>query len=658
VYSALLFDVNAFIAHRLFTLEYSVHLESNEGAFMAISRIMASHPLDLFWWPYWSAGIPFQYTYFPLFHAIVAVVSRFTGCSPALSFHAVSGTFYCLGPVTLFLLAAVISKRFGYSFCAALLYSLVSPANFLSNLIRDDCGGLWNARRLQALGYYGEAPHLTAVTFLPIAILCIYLALKTARKGYYLASGVATAAVVLTNAFGTVDLFLAVLCLLCLFEGKAFWRSLKSVVLIGIATYLMVSPILLPSLLGVIRHNSQFAGGDYRFTALSAFGVAILLAAYALCWFGARWWKPPAHLVFFALLSVFFVGIPLLALNFGINVVRQPLRYQLELELALCPLLLFAGELVLKRMPGWIVKVALGCLLVLCARQTLHYTRYAKRLIAPIDITATTEYQLPIWVGQHLGNQRVMVTSTQSFLFNVFTDTPQMHGGFDTTDPNWMHQIAVFTVLSGMNAGSRDAEISILWLKAFGAQAVAVPYPDVYKAFTHPRKFDGVLPVLWRDDAGTVLYAVPSRSSSLAHVIPVGSLVRRTPVHGLDVDELAHYVAALDNAALPLAAFTWKNSRSFGIQTTARPDQAVSVQITWHPGWHARANGRDVPVERDAIGLMAIQPHCDGICAIEMYYDGGAELKIALLLSLATLLACLVLFGRRFISGSPSTDIG
>jgi len=654
LYAFILLAVNALVSHRLFTLEYSAHLESNEGSFIAISRIMATHPRDLLWWPFWDGGIPFQHTYFPLLHAIVALFSRLTGYSPALSFHAVAGAFYCLGAVTLFLLAAGISKQPGYSFCAALLYSLVSPANFLDSGIRGDAGGLWNARRLQVLGYYGEGPHITTIAFLPIAILCIYLALTTRRKAYYLASGLATAAVMLSNAFGTVDLFLAVVCLLALLEPRDLWRGLKTVVAIGGAVYLVVSPIMLPSLLLVIRRNSQIVGGDFRFTARSAAGVAILITLFALCrWLGRRF-HLPLHFTFFLLLSVFFAGIPLLAFDFGIFVFPQPHRYQVEFELAFCPLLLFAAELVLKRMPAWTARAALICLLAVCARQTVRYVRYAQGLIVPLDIAATTEYQLAAWINHNLAGQRVMLTSTQSFLFNALSDNPQLRGGHDPNNPNWSVGVANFVVISGMNAGSRDAEISILWLKAFGVQAVSVPLPDsYYHAFAHPRKFDGILPVLWSDASGTVLYAVPNRSPSLAHVVPPQAIVARTPIHGLDVEELSRYVAALNDPALPLAELVWQNLHTLRIQTAAQPDQAVSVQITWHPGWHAMVNGREIPITRDGIGLMAIQPGCSGACTVDMYFDGGTELRVTLLLSLMTLIGCAVYFRPRRRSQSP-----
>ena len=31
---------------------------------------------------------------------------------------------------------------------------------------------------------------------------------------------------------------------------------------------------------------------------------------------------------------------------------------------------------------------------------------------------------------------------------------------------------------------------------------------------------------------------------------------------------------------------------------------AVAIQVTYHPGWHATANGKGIPVRRDGLGLM------------------------------------------------------
>ena len=73
--------------------------------------------------------------------------------------------------------------------------------------------------------------------------------------------------------------------------------------------------------------------------------------------------------------------------------------------------------------------------------------------------------------------------------------------------------------------------MAVLWLKAFGVDAVAVSGPrsrEFFKPFRNPRKFDGLLPELWRD-GDDVIYRVPRRSTSLAHVVRPADLAPRRP---------------------------------------------------------------------------------------------------------------------------------
>jgi hypothetical protein len=52
-------------------------------------------------------------------------------------------------------------------------------------------------------------------------------------------------------------------------------------------------------------------------------------------------------------------------------------------------------------------------------------------------------------------------------------------------------------------------------------------------------------------------------------------------------------------------------------------------------------NGARRRVFADRIGLMAIEPECEGRCSIDLIYDGGTEIKAAKAASLAGLLASL-----------------
>ena len=69
----------------------------------------------------------------------------------------------------------------------------------------------------------------------------------------------------------------------------------------------------------------------------------------------------------------------------------------------------------------------------------------------------------------------------------------------------------------------------------------------------------------------------------------------------------------------------------------------VHVQIAWHRGWHALINGAGRTIEKDNIGLMAIDPGVTGPCRIELNYDGGREMRIAHWLSALSVILLVVL---------------
>jgi hypothetical protein len=200
-------------------------------------------------------------------------------------------------------------------------------------------------------------------------------------------------------------------------------------------------------------------------------------------------------------------------------------------------------------------------------------------------------------------------------------------------------------------AGAREAEYSVLWLKAYGAAAVGVSGPlsrEYFKPYSTPTKFEGVLPVLWRD-GDDVIYQVTPGPYSLAHVIRAGEEVRRAPVHGLDVEPLRPFVAAVEDRSRPFARFEWKSLHEARIDTQMRPGELLSVQVSYAPGWHAMANSSAAPVRRDALGLTIVEPHCAGACHIALVYDGGAEVRWTRIAQWVGVIVCLVwpLWRRR-----------
>jgi hypothetical protein len=646
VYILILLWVNVYIARALFFTEFTQKMGSNEGTYMAIARGWLGHPGDMLWWPYWDGGMPVQNTYLPMPGFAAAVLAKAFSLSPARALHALGGLGYCLGPVTLFWFVWRISGSAGASFTAALAYSLISPS-LLFSAIRNDAGGALEPRRLQVLVHYGEVPHIVSLAILPVAVLLLYRAVT--GKGSRIAAGVAAAAVVLTNAFGAVTMGLAIICLLLAIDGPGVWRRWATATGIGVFAYLWISPAVPPWMLAVIRRNSPTVDGDFRPTTASEIctvvAAVILLAAAA----ALRRTKWPVVLRMSTLLTIALGAVVYLGVVYRIPLMPQPHRYHIGLEMAV---ILTAVFWLREAMPEKALRFAVCALALAAAFQIVHYRRYAKELIQPIDITQRIEYKTAMWMREHFPKERVMVAGSSYLWFNVFTDTPQMSGGHNPSTPNPIQSMGIYVLYTGQNAGNADGEISVKWLKLFGAQAITVPGPasqEIYHSIANPRKFEGLLPVLWHEGDDTI-YGVPQRTSSLVHVIPAAAVVRRPPIHGLDTAAFEPYLAAMEDPALPLPKVVWTTRHSAVIRAALRQGQVIAVQMNHHSGWRARVNGEDRPVYADAAGLTIVEPQCTGECEIALEFTGGLQFRLALVASaLVTLGALTTLIRSRFV---------
>ena len=637
-----LFAINWFIAGKLASIEYLDAMQSIEGAYIAISRYAMQNWGGLSWFPLWYNGIPFQNSYPPLLHLVVAGYAWLMGWTPALSYHAVNAVLYCLAPVALFWLGTRWSGSRVCGSGAGLLYSLISPSAFLISNVAVDLGGPLQIRRLHTLVFYGDAPFAASLALVPVALALLDLALERRSPLLYLAAAASMASVVLTNWLGGSTLALAVVAyVLGRGEPRRTWPAVAG---IGVLAYALASPWLPPSTIATIRFNAQTIGGDYHMGWRQAeYGLAAAGVILGLHLLFRKLRTPPGLRAGFYF--VFLTGFITLGAEWGGRyLVPQPHRYHIAMDLAIC---LTAGLLLrpLRRLVAargrW---VAVGVVSVVVLAQAFHLRAFAQNLIRPIDIRGTTEYVMSQWFDAHMHGGRVMAPGSTSFFMNIFTDTPQLGGGFEPGVTNWENRVALYTLYTDQNAGDRAGEISVLWLKAFGVRAVAVGGPasgEHYRPFQHPRKFEGLLAGVWRrgDD---YIYSVPARSDSLAHVVGADDLVSTPPIHGLDVAGLRRYVAALENPDLPLAPMNWTSRHSARIVAGGlRKDQRISVQVTYHPGWRATVGGARRPVGQDGIGLMAIDPQCEGQCTVDLSYDGGSEMQFARAACLAALLGCL-----------------
>jgi hypothetical protein len=621
-----LFLLNLCVAGRLITIEYLDQMGSIEGSRIALARWMLENWRDLSWFPLWYGGIPFHNSYPPLCHAITAALAGLTGFTPALAYHVVIAMFYALGPVALYWLALRLSGSRVYSFASALFYSLISPVAFLIPAIARDLGSAWNPRRLQCLVTYGEGPHVLALTLLPIALLLVVVAWEKRRAGWWLLAALGVSSVMLTNWLGTVELALAVGAWLFATPGRSWWKQWLWTVGVAVCAYAISIFWIPPETVLAFAGSSEFRAGGY--TLMNWWVLALLTAAIlglvAMLWLFRRF-----AISSYARFAILFASpallITLSALWAEPQSMPHRMRFQLLVEMGIALVFGLAVKTIFDRLSKR-GRLILACLLLaLCAYPAARYASYARRHIRSIDIGTTVEYQEAKWLESHLPGERVFVPGSVAFFLNAFTDVPQFAGGFDpgVINPDYAH--VHYQVLSGQNAGEREGEAAVVWLKAFGVGAVAVGGPrsrEHYKTFRNPRKFDGLLPEVWRD-GDDAIYRVPRRSNSLAHVMRAADLPSRRPVHGLDIEPVQRYVAALENRSYPSAEMRWRNRHSAAISSDLERGQIISVQISFHRDWSATLNGEQRGVYGDNLGQLVIEPDCHGSCVVEIHYGGG-----------------------------------
>jgi hypothetical protein len=619
-YLVLLIGINLYFTHNLFFAEYTGHMNSLQGLWISMARLASSHWFWPAWWPYQDGGVPFEHTYMPLVPASAALLSHIAMVSPARAFFSVMGLVVTLGPVTLFLLIWRLSGKAGAAFAASLIYCATSPARALLPETNIDPIRYWSSLRFYGAVVWDDLPHHTALCLLSLALLFLWRSFETHRPGYYVLAVLAIGATVSASVFGATALIFAMPCMLAAFPREQLRENLRLAAIIGLTAYLLISPFLTPSIIATIRFNQQKAPED-AWSGRSVVALVIVLAGATLLHRILKRVGVARYLRFFGLFIFVTSSIPLLDSYLNLHFIPQPSRYTSEMELGLAMLAFILIAAIWNHLPRKIGIAFAAFLACIAAEHVGPFVTFTQESTRAIDITQTFEYRVTRWIDQQMPGQRVMVPGSIAQWFNVLSYTPQLSGASFSTTPNWNQQDAMKTIITSFYPPETD--IAILWLKAFGVQAataVGRHTPEFWKGVSST-KFDYALPVLWRQD-DTTIYRVPQRSASLARVVPSAAS-----------GDLRRYVAALDDASLPFADFRWQSFRRAIIDTTMSAGQAVSVQMCYHPGWHATANGRSAAIIRDGLGFPLIQPDCHGPCHIELAYNGGFEYILCRILS-------------------------
>ena len=306
-----------------------------QGFWVALAARAAGSWWHPSWWPDWDNGIPFEFTYAPLVPALTAIVSSIRGVSDIVAFQTVTALAYSLIPVTLFFAAWRITRAAGYSFAAAMFYSLTAPTQLL---IPDETfrwSGFWDSRRFFLASYWDETPHLLALVFLPLMFLFLTRAMETRRRRYYAAAALSIAIATYASAFGPTIAVMIALCLLFTLRVKDYPRNLAIVISIGALGYALAAAFLPPSLILAMHRSST---NPWRFESGWTVGSLTALAIVALGWTVLRLylprWTNDWKLQFFAYFAWLASSLPLIAAYLHRQFLPQPVRYKFEMEMA------------------------------------------------------------------------------------------------------------------------------------------------------------------------------------------------------------------------------------------------------------------------------------------------------------------------------------
>lgn len=602
--------LNLWVAAQWLGLEYTQARESIEWAYLGLARYILEHGLatiygDAEWFPYWYGGVPFENTYPPLLHYLVAALSALSELSVGRAYHVVTAGFYCLGSVGVWLLAWRWTSALWPSVFAAAFYSLLSPCSWLMPSIAGDLNGYWMNQRLSALARYGEGPHVVSLALIPFALLAVDWALDRFDWRRVGIAAMACAAVPLSNIIGGFALAFGVLALVAAKGGRAWLYA----PVIGGWAYLMALRWLHPATIADLQRNAQFVGGSFlmdRWHYLFLAGLAVVTCGVAI---GLRQVSGAAKTSGFL---VPMAAIPLAWEYFSFYFAPQPHRYHLEMDLGIALLLAFG----LSQVPrAWMVSVAgLGALTVF----GFVAGRELDRHIQPMKFEESWDLRITRWMANYDPAARVYFQGTPRFFAGVKYDQVQFGGGFI----NGLRIPIFFLADYGITAYKGDGKLTSAWLKALGVDYVAVgdeTTEDPFRPWQAPRQFDGLLTEVWRE-RGDAIYWLGRRNESLAHAIPRGALMDKLPVSYLESDQLMRYVEAMESEASHGGVLQWVTPSRARIEAAPEAGDAVSVQIAHDSRWTAKVEGEVWPIQRDALGWMWIEPRKAGPIVVELEF--------------------------------------
>jgi SAM-dependent methyltransferase len=594
----------AILIRPLFRAKYLQLWPSIESTFIADGRFLAAHWPHPLWQPLWYCGTRFDYVYPPVLRYGTALLTNIF--IPVKAYHVFTALMFCFGIAGVYFVVRVMGRPRWQGWLSAAACALLSPSLLFIGYMRHDAPHLIPVR-LGNLVRYAEGPHLSAQAFMAFALGFAFLSLRRWRPGMLALAAAFCALTALTNFYGATALAILypilVWSLWVVDRDRAIWpRALA----IPALAYGLAAFWLTPSYLRITVFNLRYVshpGNEYSFAILIA--TVVLFGAGSLRIAGRR---PELAYATFVAGGLVFLALDVLGnYYFNFRILGEPVRLVPELDMWM----ILAGLEVLRRLWDTRARAARGAVLLVAlstAWPLSHFVPHAWDFYPKEDdFRKRVEYRMSDWMVNHMPDSRTWVAGTVRFWWDNWNDLAEVGGGSDQglMNPNPMASSWE------MHLGT-DPEIAVRWLQSLGADAVIVSdshSEENYHDFHVPYKFVGVLPVLFDDHAGNVIYKVPRRYSSLARVVDRAQLAALQPVvPATNLPLLRAYSNFVEQGPDVATTTQWDGTDSIAVHAAegVQAGQSVLVQVTYDPAWRAYAGSTELPVRADAMDFMAV----------------------------------------------------
>ena len=638
----LVFLYTAILIRPYFKAKYTDKWASIESTFIADARFLAQHWPHPQWQPLWYAGTRFDYIYPPALRYGTALISKVTGFWPVKAYHFYTALFYAIGIAGVYLLIRVGSNSRGSAWLGAVATSLMSPIFLFMPRFRGDAWML-TPQRLGVLVKYGEGPHMSALALIPIALAFSWLAMEKRRPWAIAMAGLFSAGVAANNFYGATALAVFYPILIW-----SFWITrqerhiLVPAIAIPVLAYGVTACWLVPSYFRVTAENMKYVsehGTTWSIwvALVVAVAFAVITDKFARNRRGATW-------------EVFVIGcVVFFSLNvlgnfyFNFRVSGEPTRLLPELDM----IYIMAIVMLLRWMwnrPGIVLRGVAVAIVLASFATTFGYIRHAWHMF-PLwpDYQNRVEYRMTDWLWKNMPNARAYPTGSVRFWYDTWHDLAQLGGGSEQGLLNGEVEPAQWET----NLGP-DPKPTILWMQCMGVDAVYVSdkrSQEVFKDFQYPQKFVGLLPVLYDDQQGNVLYRVPRRYPSLARVVETAKLnALKPPRFNDDVEYLGAYADVIEKGPDAPTTLTWDGTDALHVHARIEGGQSLVVQESFDPAWHAWSGGKPLAIHKDAIGFMVIDAPA-GEQDIALAFVTPLENQVGRVVTVLTLLVMLGLIG-------------